>query len=161
MNKFLRILLIIISTTLIIQLGTATLTNNQVYADVGNFKSYKSKGGSSSSKSSKTYKSKGSNSSSKKYKSNWNYKPYSSSSNSTYKSNDKSNYDSSSSSQNQATKKEDESKDILSYILPFFIANHFFTNFLGGNGRSNIGTGILGIAIIVIIIIAISKGKNK
>ena len=52
MKKFLKILTIIISITLVIQLGTMSLNINQVQADVGNFKSYKSK----SSSSSKSYK---------------------------------------------------------------------------------------------------------
>ena len=56
MKKFLKILTIIISITLVIQLGTMSLNINQVQAYVGNFKSYKSKS-SSSSKSYKSYKS--------------------------------------------------------------------------------------------------------
>ena len=40
MKKIIKILTIIISITLIIQLGTISLNANQVQADVGNFKSY-------------------------------------------------------------------------------------------------------------------------
>ena len=80
MKKIIKILTIIISITLVIQLGTMSLNVNQVQADVGNFKSYKSKGSNSSSSKSSSkshFKSNSSSkSSSKKYKNNSSPKKY-------------------------------------------------------------------------------------
>lgn len=169
MKKFLKILTIIISITLVIQLGTMSLNINQVQADVGNFKSYKSKS-SSSSKSYKSYKSSSpktkifkphkSNSSSKKY-----YSPsksYSTPSSNNYNYNNNTVNNQNTNTQTQQAPTTDDTDylyPILMYLAPFLLTKNM-NNGYGRGGNLRFG-GFIGIIVIIIIIIAIIKGKGK
>lgn len=166
MKKFLKILTIIISITLVIQLGTISLNISQVQADVGNFKSYKSKSSSSnkscksSSPKTKIFKFHKSNSSSKKYYSS--SKSYSNSSNNNYYyKNNTVNNENTNTKTNQSTTKNnpDYLYTILMYLAPFLLTKNMNNGYVRG-GNLGFG-GFIGIIVIIIIIIAIIKGKGK
>ena len=165
MKKFFRILTIIISIILVIQLGTMSLNISQVQADGGNFKSYKSKSSSSSKKSyksskpkSKIFKPHKSTFPSKKY-----YSPrksYSNPSNNTNYNNTVNNENINSQTQ-QITRYDDTDYlyQILMYLAPFLLTKD--TNY-GNNRGKKLGVGgLIGITVIIVIIIAIIKGKGK
>ena len=165
MKKIIKILTIIISITLIIQLGTISLNVNQVQADVGNFKSYKSKGSNSSSSKSSSkshFKSNSSSkSSSKKYKNNSSPKKYYStpSYNNYYnKTNDVTennvqNYPDYSANNENISKSEN-----TDYLYPLaMLISPLITGRWNGNGLSK---GIL-LIIVIFAIIYYFKGKNK
>lgn len=165
MKKIIKILTIIISITLIIQLGTISLNVNQVQADVGNFKSYKSKrSNSSSSKSSSKshFKSNSSSkSSSKKYKNNSSPKKYYStpSYNNYYNKtkdvteNNVQNYPDHSANNENISKSEN-----TDYLYPLaMLISPLITGRWNGNGLSK---GIL-LIIVIFAIIYYFKGKNK
>lgn len=165
MKKIIEILTIIISITLVIQLGTMSLNVNQVQADVGNFKSYKSKGSNSSSSKSSSkshFKSNSSSkSSSKKYKNNSSPKKYYStpSYNNYYnKTNDVTennvqNYPDYSANNENISKSEN-----TDYLYPLaMLISPLITGRWNGNGLSK---GIL-LIIVIFAIIYYFKGKNK
>lgn len=165
MKKIIKILTIIISITLVIQLGTMSLNVNQVQADVGNFKSYKSKGSNSSSSKSSSkshFKSNSSSkSSSKKYKNNSSPKKYYStpSYNNYYnKTNDVTennvqNYPDYSANNENISKSEN-----TDYLYPLaMLISPLITGRWNGNGLSK---GIL-LIIVIFAIIYYFKGKNK
>lgn len=165
MKKIIKILTIIISITLVIQLGTISLNVNQVQADVGNFKSYKSKGSNSSSSKSSSkshFKSNSSSkSSSKKYKNNSSPKKYYStpSYNNYYnKTNDVTennvqNYPDYSANNENISKSEN-----TDYLYPLaMLISPLITGRWNGNGLSK---GIL-LIIVIFAIIYYFKGKNK
>ena len=165
MKNIIKILTIIISITLVIQLGTMSLNVNQVQADVGNFKSYKSKGSNSSSSKSSSkshFKSNSSSkSSSKKYKNNSSPKKYYStpSYNNYYnKTNDVTennvqNYPDYSANNENISKSEN-----TDYLYPLaMLISPLITGRWNGNGLSK---GIL-LIIVIFAIIYYFKGKNK
>lgn len=165
MKKIIKILTIIISITLVIKLGTMSLNVNQVQADVGNFKSYKSKGSNSSSSKSSSkshFKSNSSSkSSSKKYKNNSSPKKYYStpSYNNYYnKTNDVTennvqNYPDYSANNENISKSEN-----TDYLYPLaMLISPLITGRWNGNGLSK---GIL-LIIVIFAIIYYFKGKNK
>ena len=165
MKKIIKILTIIISITLVIQLGTMSLNVNQVQADVGNFKSYKSKGSNSSSSKSSSkshFKSNSSSkSSSKKYKNNSSPKKYYStpSYNNYYNKtnnlteNNVQNYPDYSANNENISKSEN-----TDYLYPLaMLISPLITGRWNGNGLSK---GIL-LIIVIFAIIYYFKGKNK
>ena len=159
MKKIIKILTIIISITLIIQLGTISLNVNQVQADVGNFKSYKSKGSNSSSSKSSSkshFKSNSSSkSSSKKYKNNSSPKKYYStpSYNNDY---NKTNNVTENNVQNYP--ENNENTENIDYLYPLaMLISPLITGRWNGNGLSK---GIL-LIIVIFAIIYYFKGKNK
>ena len=165
MKKIIKILTIIISITLIIQLGIISLNVNQVQADVGNFKSYKSKGSNSSSSKSSSkshFKSNSSSkSSSKKYKNNSSPKKYYStpSYNNYYNrtndvtENNVQNYPDYSANNENISKSEN-----TDYLYPLaMLISPLITGRWNGNGLSK---GIL-LIIVIFAIIYYFKGKNK
>lgn len=148
MKKIIKILTIIISITLIIQLGIVSLNVNQVQADVGNFKSYKSKGSNSSSSKSSSkshFKSKSSSkSSSKKYKNNSSPKKY-------YSTPSYNNY-------YNKTNDITENNENIDYLYPLaMLISPLITGRWNGNGLSK---GIL-LIIVIFAIIYYFNGKNK
>ena len=165
MKKIIKILTIIISITLIIQLGTISLNVNQVQADVGNFKSYKSKGSnSSSSKSSSkshfksnsssksSYKKYKNNSSPKKYYSTPSYNNYYNKTNDVTENNVQ-NYPDHSANNENISKSEN-----TDYLYPLaMLISPLITGRWNGNGLSK---GIL-LIIVIFAIIYYFKGKNK
>lgn len=159
MKKIIKILTIIISITLVIQLGTISLNVNQVQADVGNFKSYKSKGSNSSSSKSSSkshFKSNSSSkSSSKKYKNNSSPKKYYStpSYNNYY---NKTNNVTENNVQNYP--ENNENTENIDYLYPLaMLISPLITGRWNGNGLSK---GIL-LIIVIFAIIYYFKGKNK
>lgn len=165
MKKIIKILTIIISITLVIQLGTMSLNVNQVQADVGNFKSYKSKGSNSSSSksSSKSHFKSNSNSksSSKKYKNNSSPKKYYStpSYNNYYnKTNDVTENNVQKYPENNENISKSENKENIDYLYPLaMLISPLITGRWNGNGLSK---GIL-LIIVIFAIIYYFKGKNK
>lgn len=165
MKKIIKILTIIISITLVIQLGTISLNVNQVQADVGNFKSYKSKGSNSSSSKSSSkshFKSNSSSkSSSKKYKNNSSPKKYYStpSYNNYYnKTNDVTENNVQNYSENNENISKSENKENIDYLYPLaMLISPLITGRWNGNGLSK---GIL-LIIVIFAIIYYFKGKNK
>ena len=165
MKKIIKILTIIISITLIIQLGTISLNVNQVQADVGNFKSYKSKGSNSSSSKSSSkshFKSNSSSkSSSKKYKNNSSPKKYYStpSYNNYYnKTNDVTENNVQNYPENISRSENKENKENIDYLYPLaMLISPLITGRWNGNGLSK---GIL-LIIVIFAIIYYFKGKNK
>ena len=157
MKKIIKILTIIISITLIIQLGTMILNVNQVQADVGNFKSYKSKGSNSSSSKSSSkshFKSKSSSkSSSKKYKNNSSPKKY-------YSTPSYNNYYNKTTdiTQNNENISKSENTENIDYLYPLaMLISPLITGRWNGNGLSK---GIL-LIIVIFAIIYYFNGKNK
>lgn len=162
MKKIIKILTIIISITLIIQLGTISLNVNQVQADVGNFKSYKSKGSNSSSSKSSSkshFKSNSiSKSSSKKYKNNSSPKKY-------YSTPSYNNYYNRTNdvTENNVQKYPESNENIsksenTDYLYPLaMLISPLITGRWNGNGLSK---GIL-LIIVIFAIIYYFKGKNK
>ena len=147
MKKIIKILTIIISITLIIQLGTISLNVNQVQADVGNFKSYKSKG--SSKSSSKKYKN---NSSPKKYYSTPSYNNYYN------KTNDVTENNVQKYPENNENISKSENTENIDYLYPLaMLISPLITGRWNGNGLSK---GIL-LIIVIFAIIYYFKGKNK
>jgi hypothetical protein len=165
MKKIIKILTIIISITLIIQLGTISLNANQVQADVGNFKSYKSKGSNSSSSKSSSkshFKSNSSSkSSSKKYKNNSSPKKYYStpSYNNYYnKTNDVTENNVQKYPENNENISKSENTENIDYLYPLaMLISPLITGRWNGNGLSK---GIL-LIIVIFAIIYYFKGKNK
>lgn len=165
MKKIIKILTIIISITLIIQLGIISLNVNQVQADVGNFKSYKSKGSNSSSSKSSSkshFKSNSSSkSSSKKYKNNSLPKKYYStpSYNNYYnKTNDITENNVQNYPKNNENISKSENKEDIDYLYPLaMLISPLITGRWNGNGLSK---GIL-LIIVIFAIIYYFKGKNK
>ena len=165
MKKIIKILTIIISITLIIQLGTISLNVNQVQADVGNFKSYKSKGSNSSSSKSSSkshFKSNSSSkSSSKKYKNNSLPKKYYStpSYNNYYnKTNDVTENNVQKYPENNENISKSENTENIDYLYPLaMLISPLITGRWNGNGISK---GIL-LIIVIFAIIYYFKGKNK
>ncbi len=165
MKKIIKILTIIISITLVIQLGTISLNVNQVQADVGNFKSYKSKGSNSSSSKSSSkshFKSNSSSkSSSKKYKNNSSPKKYYStpSYNNYYnKTNDVTENNVQNYPENISRSENKENKENIDYLYPLaMLISPLITGRWNGNGLSK---GIL-LIIVIFAIIYYFKGKNK
>lgn len=165
MKKIIKILTIIVSITLVIQLGTMSLNVNQVQADVGNFKSYKSKGSNSSSSksSSKSHFKSNSNSksSSKKYKNNSSPKKYYStpSYNNYYnKTNDVTENNVQNYPENNENISKSKNKENIDYLYPLaMLISPLITGRWNGNGLSK---GIL-LMIVIFAIIYYFKGKNK
>ena len=161
MKKIIKILTIIISITLIIQLGTISLNVNQVQADVGNFKSYKSKGSNSSSSKSHFKSNSNSKSSSKKYKNNSSPKKYYStpSYNNYYnKTNDVTENNVQKYPENNENISKSENKENIGYLYPLaMLISPLITGRWNGNGLSK---GIL-LIIVIFAIIYYFKGKNK
>ena len=165
MKKIIKILTIIISITLVIQLGTISLNVNQVQADVGNFKSYKSKGSNSSSSKSSSkshFKSNSSSkSSSKKYKNKSSPKKYYStpSYNNYYnKTNDVTENNVQNYPENISRSENKENKENIDYLYPLaMLISPLITGRWNGNGLSK---GIL-LIIVIFAIIYYFKGKNK
>ena len=161
MKKIIKILTIIISITLVIQLGTISLNVNQVQADVGNFKSYKSKGSNSSSSKSHFKSNSSSKSSSKKYKNNSSPKKYYStpSYNNYYnKTNDVTENNVQNYPENISRSENKENKENIDYLYPLaMLISPLITGRWNGNGLSK---GIL-LIIVIFAIIYYFKGKNK
>ena len=165
MKKIIKILTIIISITLIIQLGIISLNVNQVQADVGNFKSYKSKGSNSSSSKSSSkshFKSNSSSkSSSKKYKNNSSPKKYYStpSYNNYYnRTNDVTENNVQNYPENNGKISKAENTENIDYLYPLaMLISPLITGRWNGNGISK---GIL-LIIVIFAIIYYFKGKNK
>nr|MBB1522566.1 hypothetical protein [Clostridiales bacterium] len=165
MKKIIKILTIIISITLIIQLGTISLNVNQVQADVGNFKSYKSKGSNSSSSKSSSkshFKSNSSSkSSSKKYKNNSlpkKYYPTPSYNNYYNKTNDVTENNVQKYPENNENISKSENTENIDYLYPLaMLISPLITGRWNGNGLSK---GIL-LIIVIFAIIYYFKGKNK
>ena len=161
MKKIIKILTIIISITLIIQLGTISLNVNQVQADVGNFKSYKSKGSNSSSSKSNFKSNSSSKSSSKKYKNNSSPKKYYStpSYNNYYnRTNDVTENNVQKYPENNENISKSENTENIDYLYPLaMLISPLITGRWNGNGLSK---GIL-LIIVIFAIIYYFKGKNK